>query len=153
MLYISELSIIFKYLHRNLLRFSRLLFLFMCIFARVTKYSCFDTHERKSSRQFPTTTIPPFALETTWNDSFSSRRKPHPSRFSVNRLGFPGIFSSPLFALYAYCSFMFLETNIAHHSAPYFLRRSYFYLLPVPRNSHDLHIRRKVVPRIFASKS
>lgn len=95
----------------------------------------FDAQGCKSSRRFLAATIPPFALETTWNDSFSSRRKPHPSRFPVNRLGFPGIFSSPLFALYASCSFMFLGTNIAHHSAPYFLRRSYFCLLPASRSS------------------
>ena len=118
------------------------------------KIFLFDSQERKSSRRFLTVTIPSLTLSRRRETIVSQAgEQPHPSQFSVNRLGFPGIFSSLLFALYASCNFMFLETNIAHHSVPYFLRRSYFCLLLVFRGSCDLHIRRKVVPVTFASKS
>lgn len=114
---------------------------------RVTKYSCSMCKDVNHHDDFWRLQYLRSLALSTWNDSFSSRRKPRSSRFPVNRLGFPGIFSSPLFALYASCSFMFLGTNIAHHSAPYFLRRPYFCLLPASRSSRrGLHIRRKVVP-------
>lgn len=151
-IFMSYRYIIPKYFFLYRRVYSNCILLFTCIFARVTKYSCSMRKNINHHNDF---------WRLQYLRSLSRRRETivsqageNRARFPVNRLGFPGIFSSSLFALYASCSFMFLGTNIAHHSAPYFLRRSYFCLLPASLSSHrGLHIRRKVVPGTFASKS
>lgn len=105
------------------------------VFARATKYSCpirksVNHRATISARNTSVRSLPTMAVS----------QADETVGFPVNRLGFPGIFSSPLFALYGSCSFTFLETNIARIS-----RRSYFCLLPARGFRGWHYIRRKVV--------
>lgn len=140
-----------------------------CAFSReLYKIFLSDTKERKSSRRFLAVMLPfarPRALlrrrETAVSQADENRTASHclaPRRvgFPVNRLGFPGIFSSPFIrTLWFLRSFMFLGTNIAHHSASYFLS---LVLLPFTRVSRRsatgvISVAKSSSRRIFAAKS